>query len=120
VHIADAAALYALAIAKAPARGFTYVESGEEALGEVVRAIATRLDLGAAQSWPTEQAIAVWGRKGNFLARLQQPCTRERRNRISRLGARASFNQRLDSAAPTKSGLQTSHQPKSIAEFIAC
>jgi nucleoside-diphosphate-sugar epimerase len=63
VHIADVAALYALAIAKAPAATFMYVESGEEALGEVVRAIAARLDLGVAQSWPAEQAIAAWGRR---------------------------------------------------------
>jgi nucleoside-diphosphate-sugar epimerase len=62
VHVADVAALYALAIAKAPAGSFMYVESGEEALGEVVRAIAARLGLGAAQSWPAEQAIAFWGR----------------------------------------------------------
>jgi nucleoside-diphosphate-sugar epimerase len=62
VHIADVAALYALAIAKAPAGSFMYVESGEEALGEVARAIAARLGLGAAQSWPAEQAIAFWGR----------------------------------------------------------
>jgi nucleoside-diphosphate-sugar epimerase len=60
VHIADAAALYALAI-KAPPRSFMYVESGEEALGEVVRAIAKRLDLGVPQSWPAQQAIAAWG-----------------------------------------------------------
>jgi nucleoside-diphosphate-sugar epimerase len=63
VHIADVAALYALAIAKAPARSFMYVESGEEALGEVAQAIAARLGLGAAQSWPAEQAIAAWGRE---------------------------------------------------------
>jgi nucleoside-diphosphate-sugar epimerase len=63
VHIADVAALYALAIAKAPAATFMYVESGEEALGEVVRAIAARLGLGAAQSWPAEPAIAFWGRR---------------------------------------------------------
>lgn len=63
VHIADAAALYALAILKAPPRSFMYVESGEEVLGEVVRAIAKRLDLGVPQSWPAEQAIAFWGRE---------------------------------------------------------
>src|SRR5580693_8816002 len=57
VHIADVAALYALAIVKAPAASFIYVESGEEALGEVARAIAARLGLGAAQSWPAEAAI---------------------------------------------------------------
>ena len=33
----------------------------EESLGEIVRAVAARLGLGAAQSWPAEQAIAFWG-----------------------------------------------------------
>jgi nucleoside-diphosphate-sugar epimerase len=62
VHIADVAALYVLALAKAPAGKFMYVESGEAALGEVAAAIAARLRLGAAQSWSAEEAIAVWGR----------------------------------------------------------
>src|ERR1700738_686839 len=44
-HIADVAALYALALAKASAGTFMYVESGEEALGGIVRAIAARLGL---------------------------------------------------------------------------
>jgi nucleoside-diphosphate-sugar epimerase len=63
VHIADVAALYALAIVKAPSGSFIYVESGEEALGKVVEAIAMRLGLGAAQSWPAEAAIEAWGRE---------------------------------------------------------
>jgi nucleoside-diphosphate-sugar epimerase len=62
VHIADVAAVYVLALAKAPAGTFMYVESGEEAHGEVVSAIAARLGLGAAQSWSAEEAIAAWGR----------------------------------------------------------
>jgi nucleoside-diphosphate-sugar epimerase len=62
VHIADVAALYGLALAKAPAGAFIYVESGEEALGEIAGAIAVKLGLGAPQSWPAEQAIAAWGR----------------------------------------------------------
>jgi nucleoside-diphosphate-sugar epimerase len=62
VHIADVAALYALVIRRARAGTFMYVESGEEGLGEIVRAIAARLGLGAAQSWSTEEAIAAWGR----------------------------------------------------------
>lgn len=61
VHIADVAQLYALAIAKAQGGSFMYVENGEEALGEVAQAIAQRLGLGTAQSWPAEQAIAAWG-----------------------------------------------------------
>jgi nucleoside-diphosphate-sugar epimerase len=62
VHIADVAALYVLALAKAPARTFMYVESGEAALGEIAAAIAARLGLRAAQSWSAEEAIAAWGR----------------------------------------------------------
>ena len=62
VHIADVAALYVLALAKAPAGAFMYVESGEEGLGEIARAIAVRLGLGAPQSWSAEEAIAAWGR----------------------------------------------------------
>jgi len=62
-HIADVADLYALALMKAPGGSFMFVESGEESLGEIVRAIAARLDLGAAQSWPADDAIAAWGRE---------------------------------------------------------
>jgi nucleoside-diphosphate-sugar epimerase len=62
VHIADVAALYALAIEKAAPGTFMYVESGEESLGEIARAIAARLDLGTAQSWSAAAAIAAWGR----------------------------------------------------------
>jgi len=62
VHIADVAALYVLAIAKAPAGTFMYVESGEEALGEIAMAIGSRFRLGPAQSLPASEAIAVWGR----------------------------------------------------------
>jgi nucleoside-diphosphate-sugar epimerase len=62
VHIADVAALYVLALAKAPAGTFMYVESGEEALGEIAKAIAARLVLGGPQSWSAEEAIAAWGR----------------------------------------------------------
>lgn len=62
VHIADAADLYVLALEKAPAGTFMYVESGEEALGDVARAIGARLGL-PTESWPAEQAIAHWGRE---------------------------------------------------------
>jgi nucleoside-diphosphate-sugar epimerase len=62
VHIADVAALYALAITKAPAGTFMYVESGEAALGDIVQAIAARLGLPRAQPSSAEEAIAAWGR----------------------------------------------------------
>ncbi|BBK42218.1 NAD-dependent dehydratase [Allostella vacuolata] len=63
VHIADVAALYGLALEKAAPGTFLYVESGEEALGEVVRAIAARLGLGPAQSMPAAEAVDFWGRE---------------------------------------------------------
>ena len=63
VHIADVAALYALALVKAPAASFIFVENGEQALGEVAQAIAARLDLSPAQSWPAEAAIEARGRE---------------------------------------------------------
>jgi nucleoside-diphosphate-sugar epimerase len=62
VHIADVAALYVLALAKAPAGTFMYVESGEEALGEIAQAIAAKLGLGAPQRWSADEAIVAWGR----------------------------------------------------------
>ena len=62
VHIADVALLYGLALAKARAGTFMYVESGEESLGEIARAIGVRLGLGPAQPWSAERAIAAWGR----------------------------------------------------------
>ena len=62
LHIADVVALYALAITKAPAGTFMYVESGEAALGEIVQAIAARLGLSPAQPWSADEAIAAWGR----------------------------------------------------------
>jgi nucleoside-diphosphate-sugar epimerase len=62
VHIADVAALYVITIAKAPAGSFMYVESDEEALGEIVRAIAARLGFGPAQPLSAEEAISIWGR----------------------------------------------------------
>ena len=43
-------------------RTFMYVESGEEALGEIAQAIAAKLGLGAPQRWSADEAIAAWGR----------------------------------------------------------
>jgi nucleoside-diphosphate-sugar epimerase len=63
VHIGDVADLYARAITRAPAASFIYVESGEASFGEIVQAIATRLGLPPAQSWPAEQAFAAWGKE---------------------------------------------------------
>ncbi|HVK66139.1 MAG TPA: NAD-dependent epimerase/dehydratase family protein [Polyangium sp.] len=63
VHIADMVDLYLLALDKAPAGSFYYVENGEASFGDLVRAIGKALGLGEAQSWPAEAAIAKWGRE---------------------------------------------------------
>jgi len=63
VHIADMADLYLLALEKAPAGSFYYVENGEASFGGLVRSIAKALGLGEAQSWPAQQAVARWGRE---------------------------------------------------------
>ena len=62
VHIADVAALYGLALAKAEAGSFLFVESGEESYGNITRALADRLGLGGPESISAEDAIAFWGR----------------------------------------------------------
>jgi nucleoside-diphosphate-sugar epimerase len=61
VHIADVAALYVLALAKTRGGTFIYVESGEEVICEIAKAVAARLGLGAPRSWSAEEAIAAWG-----------------------------------------------------------
>ena len=61
VHIEDVAELYLLALKQAPAGSFYFVENGESSYADIVAAIAERLDLGAPQGWPIEDAIAEWG-----------------------------------------------------------
>jgi nucleoside-diphosphate-sugar epimerase len=61
VHIEDVADLYLLALEKAPAGSFYFVENGEASYAGIVAAIADRLHLGAAQAWPVDDAIAEWG-----------------------------------------------------------
>lgn len=62
VHIEDVAALYSLALTKAKPGTFMYVENGEEALGEVVRAIGARYKIGL-ESLNSEDANKLWGRE---------------------------------------------------------
>ena len=61
VHIEDVAELYLLALQKAPAGSFYFVENGEASYADIVAAIARRLDLGEPQAWPVEEAIKEWG-----------------------------------------------------------
>ena len=61
VHIHDVAELYRLALEKAPAGAFYFVENGENSYAEIGAAIARRLDLGTVQSWTVEEATREWG-----------------------------------------------------------
>lgn len=61
VHIRDVVELYLLALKKAPAGSFYFVENGEASYKDIVTAIAKRLGLGEPQSWPIEEAIREWG-----------------------------------------------------------
>lgn len=61
VHIKDVVELYLLALKNAPAGSFYFVENGEASYADIVAAIAKRLKLGPAQSWPVEEAIKEWG-----------------------------------------------------------
>jgi len=61
VHIHDVAELYRLALEKAPAGAFYFVENGENSYAEIGAAIARRLDLGPVQSWTVEEATREWG-----------------------------------------------------------
>ncbi|PUA17346.1 NAD-dependent epimerase/dehydratase family protein [Glaciimonas sp. PCH181] len=61
VHIEDVVELYLLAVKKAPAGSFFYVENGESSYADITAAIAERMHLGAPQSWPVEEAIKEWG-----------------------------------------------------------
>jgi nucleoside-diphosphate-sugar epimerase len=61
VHIDDVVDLYLRALADAPAGRFYFVENGEASFAELAQAIADALDLGQAESWDIESAIAEWG-----------------------------------------------------------
>ena len=61
VHIQDVVELYLLALNKARPGSFYFVENGQSSYAEIAAAIAQRLELGPAQSWPIECAIEAWG-----------------------------------------------------------
>jgi nucleoside-diphosphate-sugar epimerase len=61
VHIDDVVALYRLALEKAPAGTFYFVENGEASFRQMSTAIAHAMHLGEPQDWPLEAAIAEWG-----------------------------------------------------------
>ncbi len=78
VHIADVVDLYLLALEKAPAGTFVFVESGEAAFRDMAQAIADALALGDPVSMTIEAAEARWA-------------ARERSIRWARTAASAAF-----------------------------
>src|SRR5262249_3490815 len=62
VHVTDVAALYLLALERAPAGLFAFVENGESAFRDLAQAIGLALGLGDAQSMTSQDAEARWGR----------------------------------------------------------
>jgi nucleoside-diphosphate-sugar epimerase len=62
VHIDDLAALYLLAVDKAPAGAFYFAENGENSMREVCEALSRMLGFGGrTQSMTVEEAAAEWG-----------------------------------------------------------
>ncbi len=62
VHIADVADLYLLALERAAAGSFYYVENGEETFKAIADAIGGALGIGPSQDWTLTDAVARWGR----------------------------------------------------------
>lgn len=61
VHIDDVADAYLLALDRAVAGSFFFLENGEASMRDVVNAISCKLGLGEAQSWSLDDAIKEWG-----------------------------------------------------------
>lgn len=61
VHIEDVTELYLLALLHGAAGSMYFVENGEASYAQIGAAIARRLGLGEAQSWPVQDAIDEWG-----------------------------------------------------------
>lgn len=62
VHIEDMADLYLLALEKAPAGSFWFVENGEASFRDMASALGRSLGLGSrTEPWPIAEAVAAWG-----------------------------------------------------------
>jgi nucleoside-diphosphate-sugar epimerase len=61
VHVLDVAELFMLALEKAPAGSFYFIENGEASFLEIGQSIARRLELDPVQFWTVEEATQHWG-----------------------------------------------------------
>lgn len=83
-HIEDVAALYLLALDRAPAGFFAFVENGESSFRDMANAIGRVLGVGEAQPMSIEDAVARWGRELAVFALGSN--SRVRSNRARALG----------------------------------
>jgi nucleoside-diphosphate-sugar epimerase len=60
VHIDDVAELFVLALKKAPAGAFYFIENGEASFADIGAALAERMELGPVRSWSVEEAEQHW------------------------------------------------------------
>lgn len=82
VHIEDVADLYLLALERAPAGSFFYVENGEASFRAMVEAISRMLGFGGrAEGWPVDEAIAAWGEQRALFSLGSNSRVRARRAR---------------------------------------
>jgi nucleoside-diphosphate-sugar epimerase len=82
VHIEDVADLYLLAMDRAPAGFFGFVESGESSFADLAQAIAETLCLGAARSMKSEEAEERWGRQAAIFSLGSNSRVRAKRARL--------------------------------------
>lgn len=81
VHIEDVADAYLLALEKAPAGSFLFVENGEASFRDMVGAIARALRFGPAEAWPIEDAIRELGQSRAMFSQASNSRVRARRTR---------------------------------------
>jgi len=69
IHIEDVVSAYVLALEKAAAGSFFFLENGESSFKEMAETIQGELGFeGTAQSWTVEEAIQEWGQEGAHFA----------------------------------------------------
>ncbi|WP_426088441.1 NAD-dependent epimerase/dehydratase family protein [Janthinobacterium sp. PSPC1-1] len=66
VHIDDVAELFLLAVEKAPAGAFYFIENGEDSFADIGAAIARRMQLGPVEFVSAEEAAKEWGEMHAF------------------------------------------------------
>lgn len=106
VHVADMADLYLLALERAPAGSFYFVENGEASFADVTAAIGRALGLGEPVAWPLAEAVQALGEQRARWALASNSRVRARRARDelgwapSRPGLLAWIEEELKAASP--------------------